>query len=80
MYVLGVSTISWVWHKRGGLEGGNLFLSYVNECFLYIDKCAFYACSAHGDQKGAIDFLKLELLMVMMVRVLGTGLGPLQEQ
>lgn len=65
--------------REGGLENGNLFLSYVNDCFVYIYRNALCACNAPGDQKKAIDFLKLELLMVKMVRVLGTDLGPLQE-
>lgn len=67
--------------KKGGLESRHLFLSYVNECFLYVDRRALCACSARGDQKRTIDFPQLELLMVnIMVRVLGTKLGPPQEQ
>lgn len=66
--------------KEGGLGNGNLFLSCVNESFLHIYRNVLCAYSARRDQKRAMDFLKLELLMVIMVRVLGTELGPPQEQ
>jgi hypothetical protein len=52
----------------------------VYEYFAYMSICALHVCSVHRGQKGALDFLELQLQVLVTMCVHRIKLGPLEEQ